>query len=335
MFLRYPAYLEEFRCVASACPDSCCKEWEVLVDEDTAQTYLDLPGALGEDLRRHLCRDEAGEWYLKITGGRCPMWRADGLCRIQANLGHDALCETCREFPRLTHDYGDFVERGLELGCPEAARMIFENPNAPWLEREISGGEEPDYDLVDMQILLKTREVMLTILADDARPVRESLALALMYGYQAQNALDGGESAWDADAALAFARGLAKPAAPSELVDFYQNLEILTDAWRHRLSSPVGAGQWDERLRTLAVYGVQRYWLQAVSDFDLVGRVKMVIASCILVYHLGGDLVQTAQLYAKEIENNADNVETILEGAYSSPALTDEKLLGMLLEVEL
>jgi hypothetical protein len=58
----------------------------------------------------------------------------------------------------------------------------------------------------------------------------------------------------------------------------------------------------------------------------------MVIAACILVHHLGGDLVQTAQLYAKEIENNADNVDTILDGAYSHPALTDEKLLGMLLE---
>ena len=74
-------------------------------------------------------------------------------------------------------------------------------------------------------------------------------------------------------------------------------------------------------------------WLQAVSDFDLVGRAKMVICACILVRLLGDDLVQTAQLYAKEIENNADNVDAILEGAYSNPALTDEKLLGLLLEV--
>jgi hypothetical protein len=65
-----------------------------------------------------------------------------------------------------------------------------------------------------------------------------------------------------------------------------------------------------------------------------VGRVKMVVASCILVHCLGGDPVQTAQLYAKEIENNADNVDAVLDGTYASPALTDEKLLGMLLEVE-
>ena len=331
MLLRYPAYFETFSCIASQCPDSCCKEWEVLVDEDAAAAYLALPGALGDDLRRYLYQDEEGDWYLRITDGRCPMWRNDGLCRIQAERGHDALCETCREFPRLTHDYGTFVERGLELSCPEAARIIFENPNTPWVEKEIPGGEAPEYDPADMEILLETRKVMLTILADHSRSVQESLTLALLYGYQAQSALDGGDSTWDEAAAMHFACGLAKPSAPSELTAFYLDLEILTDAWRQRLSAPAGAGQWDERLRTLARYGVQRYWLQAISDFDLVGRVKMVIAACVLVHHLGDDLVQTAQLYAKEIENNCDNVDAILDGAYSSPALTDEKLLGLLL----
>ena len=115
------------------------------------------------------------------------------------------------------------------------------------------------------------------------------------------------------------------------LAAFYADLEILTEEWRDRLTNPAGAGEWDEKLRILARYGVERYWLQAISDFDLVGRVKMIIASCLLVRYLGGDLVQTAQLYAKEIENNAENVDAILDGAYTHPALTDEKLLGWLL----
>jgi lysine-N-methylase len=306
----------------------------VLVDDDAAQAYLQLQGPLGDDLRKYLYQGEDGDWYLRIEDRRCPMWRADGLCRIQAEQGHDALCQTCRDFPRLTHDYGDFVERGLELSCPEAARIIFEHPDAPWVEQEVPGGDEPDYDPADMEILLETREKILAILADTSRPVQESLTLALLYGYQAQDALVGGDSTWDESAALSFARGLAKPAAASELIGFYQNLEILTDAWRQRLAAPAGAEQWDARLRTLARYGVQRYWLQSISDFDLVGRVKMVVAACVLVRYLGGDLVQTAQLYAKEIENNADNVDSILDGAYSSPALTDEKLLGMLQEVQ-
>ena len=123
MKITKPDYFDRFRCLAGGCPDSCCQEWEVQVDPDSASRYRKLPGPLGNDLRRVL-RDEDGETYMTISEGRCPMWRLDGLCRIQAELGEEALCKTCREFPRLTHDYGDFVEQGLELSCPEAARLI-------------------------------------------------------------------------------------------------------------------------------------------------------------------------------------------------------------------
>ena len=303
----------------------------MLVDPVSAEAYRNMESPLGEDLRRHLFRDEEGDWYFKITEGRCPMWRSDGLCRIQADLGHDALCQTCRDFPRLTHDFGDFVERGLELSCPEAARMIFSE--APgWVEQEIPGGEEPEYDDADIEILLETREKMLEILGDQSRALPETLALALLYGYRSQDQLDGGDTLeFDPKAELEFAKTVAKPGDLAALVDFYADLEILTEAWRQRLADPQGDGSWDDRLRILARYGVERYWLQAISDFDLVGRVKMILASCLLVRHLGGDLVGTAQLYAKEIENNAENVDAILDGAYSSPALTDDKLLGLLL----
>ena len=331
MQIRYPQYYKTFRCVASSCPDSCCKEWEVLVDEASAACYRNMEGPLGDDLRRHLYEDDEGDWYLRITDGRCPMWRDDGLCRIQAEQGHETLCQTCRDFPRLKHDYGDFVELGLELSCPEAARIIFSEPTE-WAEEEAPGGEAPEYDLADMEILLQTRKRVLEILEDRTYSVRESLALALLYGYRAQDALDGGEPAeFDPAAELAFGSSVAKPTDMAALTDFYLELEILTEQWDHRLRNPKGTGEWNEKLRTLARYGVERYWLQAISDFDLVGRVKMIIASCLLVRHLGGEMVQTAQLYAKEIENNAQNVDAILDGAYTHPALTDEKLLGWLM----
>ena len=79
-------------------------------------------------------------------------------------------------------------------------------------------------------------------------------------------------------------------------------------------------------------YAIQRYYLQAVSDYDLICRIKWIIVTCLLLRHLGGDFIATAQLYSKEIENSTDNVEAILDGAYSSPALTDAKLLGLLLK---
>lgn len=321
-----PHYFDRFRCLAGACPDSCCQEWEVQIDDTTAQKYLTLSGDLGEALRQHLYSDD-GDYYLRITDRRCPMWRKDGLCRIQAELGESALSHVCQEFPRLRHDYGDFLELGLEMSCPEAARLILSEPDVPFLVADAPGGEAPEYDAEAMSILIRTRQKALEILA--SYPLPQALTFLLLYAYQAQNELDGGEeSPWNPESELAMAdKFAAKTTTP--LTDFYAGLEILTPRWAERLRSPAPM-DWQEEFRAIARYGIQRYWLQAISDYDLVCRVKLVIASCLLIRDLGGNLLDTVQLFSKEIENSADNVEAILDGAYTHPALTDANLLGLL-----
>ena len=330
MLIRKPSYFDTFRCIAGDCPDSCCKEWDVQVDAAAAARYRSLPGDLGDRLREVLY-DEDGETYMVIVDGRCPMWRKDGLYRIQAELGEGALCKTCREFPRLTHDYGDFIEYGLELSCPKAARIIFSTPDARLVTREVPGGEDPEYDVEAMDSLKVSRQVTLLLLADTRRPVNETLALMLLYGYEAQTDLDGGECRpLNPHQALESAREFAKPGNVQEILDFFHELEILTPQWKQRLDNPSPAGL-PENLRILAKYMVERYWLQAVSDYDLVSRVKFILISCLLVAQLGGDLVSTAQLFSKEIENSAQNVDAILDAAYTHPAFTDDKLLGLLI----
>lgn len=326
-----PTYYDSFRCLASACPDSCCKEWAVQVDPASAARYSALPGALGDHLRRVMLQEE-GETVLALTpDGRCPMWREDGLCRIQAQLGEDALCQTCRQFPRLRHDYGDFVELGLELSCPEAARLIL-SELGDFIRAALPGGEEPEYDTDAMAILRRTRSEILSFLDSKEHPVGEALAVMLLYGYAVQEELDGGGPASLApDAMRREAKSLAAPGDLTAILNFFQNLEILTPAWLQRLNAPA-PGPWSEELRAIARYFVARYWLQAVSDYDLVGRVKLAVVSCLVIKALGGDICQTAQLYSKEIENDADNIDAILDGAYDSPALADIGLLGLLLE---
>ena len=90
MLITKPSYYNSFRCIASACPDSCCKEWDVQVDEHSADAYRSLPGPLGDRLREVLYTED-GKTYMAIVDGRCPMWRRDGLCRLQAELGAAAL----------------------------------------------------------------------------------------------------------------------------------------------------------------------------------------------------------------------------------------------------
>ena len=331
MLITKPAYYDSFRCIASACPDSCCKEWDVLVDEASAAYYRNLPGQLGDDLRNVL-HDEDGCTVMTITDGRCPMWRRDGLCRIQAELGEAALCHTCRDFPRLRHDYGDFLELTLELSCPEAARILLSAPISDPITLECEGGEEPEYDTEAMAVLKSTRAKALALLNDTRRDVPHTLAAFLLYGYQAQGELDGEEPMpFDPEAAMDSVAEFIKEGSIPEILDVFRELEILTPQWARRLETPDPA-PWQEGYRKLLRYFVERYWLQAVSDYDLYSRVKFMVISCLVIRALGGDFLQTAQLYSKEIENNTDNGESLLDSAYGHSAFTDDKLLGLLLK---
>jgi len=331
MDLFYPAYYQTFRCIAANCPDSCCKEWAVDVDPSAAQYYRSLPGALGDRLREVLQDTDEGT-IMAIENGRCPMWQTDGLCQIQAELGHDALCETCRTFPRLCHDYGTFQELGLELSCPEAARLILADSDRSILQASIPQDNEPDYDLPCMSILLETRTTILDYLTHASCSPEEALAVFLLYSHSVQDALDGGALPdFSPDDLLLEAKQYALTPNIDILLDFFLHLELLTTQWKERLLHPQPNGETD-KIPALAEYLIRRYWLQAVSDYDLIGRAKLIVSACILITRLGGDFVETAQLFSKEIENDPDNVDAILDGAYTSHALTDVNLLSLLMK---
>ena len=109
---------------------------------------------------------------------------------------------------------------------------------------------------------------------------------------------------------------------------FFSQLEILTQTWKQQLDQPA-APQWLEVLRRFVRYMIRRYWLQAVSDYDLICRVKFIISAYLLLAHMAGYPAENAQLFSKEIENDPDNVEALLDAAYTDPAFTDAQLLGL------
>lgn len=326
MELRRPDFYDRFRCIASDCPDSCCKEWDVAVDPEAAALYRGLSGALGDRVRAFL-RDEEDGVYLTLDSGRCPMWRADGLCRIQAELGEGALCQTCRAFPRLRHDYGSFTELGLELSCPEAARILLSQEDWHWVCQG-AATETPDYDPRDMEILLKTRETAMALTWE-----KDPLTVLLLYSYHAQQDLDAGETApFDPAAALEAAEDFRGEGNVDAFLEVFRGLEILTPAWQEMLSKPRPRGLQRED-RAMLRYFISRYWLQAISDFELAARGKGIVALALLCCLLRGEVIRTAQLMSKEIENDVENLDALLDGCYDAPGLTDANLLALIQNV--
>ena len=128
-------YVNQFHCLAGGCPDTCCKDWQIILDEDALARYRAMPGPLGEQVRAALVT-ENGETRFREEGGRCVLLRDDGLCPIQAAYGAEALCRTCYTHPRFTEEYGQTAELTLSLSCPEAARLLRKlqepvQPNSP------------------------------------------------------------------------------------------------------------------------------------------------------------------------------------------------------------
>lgn len=331
MIISEPSYYASFRCIASACPDSCCKDWDVLLDEETVKKYLQVPGELGDRLRSAI-RTEDGESILCFDNGRCPFWRADGLCQVQSELGESMLCSTCREYPRIAHDYGDFKELELELSCPEAARIILSSPATPRISREVPGGEPPVYDRSAMALLQTSRTSILEFLQTPGIPVSQLLQTLLLYAYEIDESLNYPDFTPEDFQAENYAH-TDFPDVPGTMQDifaFFSRLEILTDEWKTRLAAGPVENTWDPRFPQLIRYFTERYWLQAVSDFDLASRAKFIVISCLMIRHMGGDLIRAAQLYSKEIENDSENMDALLDGAFSAPEFRDAILLRLL-----
>ena len=68
-FSCYPS----FRCLAAACPDSCCVGWEIVVDSCTETKYQTVQGTLGQKIRRVLTTDPDGDRiFTLLEDERCP-----------------------------------------------------------------------------------------------------------------------------------------------------------------------------------------------------------------------------------------------------------------------
>ncbi|MCR5663833.1 MAG: flagellin lysine-N-methylase [Oscillospiraceae bacterium] len=123
----YPGFYGRFVCRAERCVHSCCRGWEIDVDEKAAARYRRIPGELGELLRRSLVRTEEGFSFRLTEEGRCPLLRPDGLCRMILERGEDELCDICALHPRFYGECGEYELCGLGLSCEAVCALLLES----------------------------------------------------------------------------------------------------------------------------------------------------------------------------------------------------------------
>lgn len=119
-----PEYLENFQCIGSACEDTCCIGWDVIIDENTNSKYKKILGSNYSLNIKSKKRNGNNEYRIIMDKNRiCPFLRDDKLCSIHSDFGPSFLSETCNFYPRITNLLFNSYEQSGTLSCPEIARL--------------------------------------------------------------------------------------------------------------------------------------------------------------------------------------------------------------------
>ena len=58
MLSREPAFYRDFRCLGGACPLTCCRDWDIVVDKESLADYATAPEGLRQTIAAALITDE-------------------------------------------------------------------------------------------------------------------------------------------------------------------------------------------------------------------------------------------------------------------------------------
>lgn len=186
-----PHYYDRFSCIAGECPDTCCAGWQIVIDEQSLETYAHVPGEFGKRLKNSI------DWMEECFGqvdGRCCFLNERNLCEIYGELGPKMLCQTCRNYPRHVEEFEGRREFSLSLSCPVAAKLILTGEEkVEFLMEETPEEEEfEEFDFLLFTKLEDAREWMIEILQEETWSAKEKMRAILFLAKEMQACVDAG-----------------------------------------------------------------------------------------------------------------------------------------------
>lgn len=190
--MRYvkPQYYDSFVCSADQCPASCCQGWQIVIDEESLNSYWNEKGDFGNRLKNSIDWESGTFCQYK---GRCEFLNERNLCDIQEMLGENGLCDTCRNYPRHVEEFEGVREYSLSLSCPEAAKiMITDQKYVELVEWETDEEEEFEegFDFLFYTQLLDARKILWNIMQDREEDMRIRLEACLLFARKMQKCLE-------------------------------------------------------------------------------------------------------------------------------------------------
>ena len=347
-----PDYYSKFHCASSACPDTCCTAWEVILDEQTRKAYEVMPGEFGVRVRNSISFHD-GVWMMRTQNGRCPMLTKEGLCEIQIHGSHEDLCKTCQEYPKFVSEYGMLQERGLSLSCPEACRMILSHAEPI---RLISGENNMPLNglhSLDAEVFLylqNARRQALAAAQDRSIPVPQRAASILVFSQRLQKNID---CRCFSDIPLV-ANTIYYPYHPAVI---HRTLR----KWLHTMLQwePLPHGTWQKRVahaidslcelpehknvnpivaEQILVYYVYKFFLRGAYHNDVLTQAKFIcycfgVLMTMLRLENAQSLASQVDLvhsFARELEHSAPNIHALYRRCDALHSFSEDAFLPIL-----
>lgn len=344
-----PSFFDQFKCIGSACTDTCCAGWEIEVDETTAQGYLAEKGAFGDRLRCEI-GSEPGEYFFKLKNNRCPFLNKENLCDIFINLGEDRLCDICREHPRFYNWFGDYTEVGLGLCCEEAERLLFSDSKPLTFVEEVhtDASDLLDDESEECEQMLEERKAIFSILQNRKKNIGARLKRLLLQLPYADEMLllTVPILEWDDPESIPKLDYNANPSTTTLkssalfLIRFFGGMESLDETWpsmmkelEQNIDKLVDTDNTNAFLKFMkgenrlyeyehiAVYLVYRYYPEILFDGQIEAKILFAAASICLLFlmdlqcfqkntaYTQQDRIELVRRFSKEIEYCPENME--------------------------
>lgn len=324
MEIRVPHYYRKFKCTADKCPDTCCAGWQIVIDEDTLEKYHKFEGPFGNRLANSI--DWREGVFKQYEDKRCAFLDENNLCDIYTEAGPQMFCRTCKTYPRHFEEFENVREISLAMSCPEAAKLIL-MPKDPvtfvTVEKQYKEDIYEDFDFFLYSKLVDAREMIIRILQDRSRPMKERMAMALAFTHDLQARVYRGHTIAMEDvferytkegAKTRFAKRLQSYLNKAEkacafkkgMLEQFDKLEVLREEWPELLKKTI-ANVEDEALEKrwrepdeeadleiitehLMVYFIFTYFCGAVYDEEAHSKMKFSIIGTLMILEIARTL---------------------------------------------
>ncbi len=117
------AYLDDFKCAADKCVDTCCSQWIINITTENKKYYDKNNLEIAKNVEPH----SDGAFRMKERDNGDCIQLKNGLCSLQQKHGETNLPDVCYTFPRTYKQIENSTYMAANLACPESLKVALYN----------------------------------------------------------------------------------------------------------------------------------------------------------------------------------------------------------------